>query len=92
MSGQVQFQTDTVTDAYACQEFLQLLGPMYGAEVFFFSDLEGVCYLLDSGSADRSCVSISGPAAPSVAECEEETTTTAKPTPTTTTPVTEAGK
>ena len=42
MSGQVVFQTDTVIDAFACQEFLLLLGPVYGAEVFFFSDLEGV--------------------------------------------------
>ena len=89
MSGQVQFQADTVTNAFACQEFLQLLGPMYEAQVFFFSDLEGVCYLLDS--PDRSCVSMSGPAAPSVEECEEDTTTTATPTPTTTT-ATEAGK
>ena len=49
MSGKVLFETDTVIDAFACQEYLQLLGPVYGAEVFFFSDLEGVCYLLDTG-------------------------------------------
>ena len=85
MSGQVLFETDTVIDAFACQEYLQLLGPVYGAEAFFFSDLEGVCYLLDS--TDRACVSMSGPAEPSVGECEEETTTT-----TTSTTVTEAGK
>ena len=89
MSGKVLFQTDAVIDAFACQEYLQDLGPVYGAELFFFSDLEGVCYLLDS--PDRSCVSMSGPAAPHVAECEEDTTTTATPTPTTTT-ATEAGK
>ena len=35
--------------------------------MFFFSDLEGVCYLLDS--ADRSCVSRSGPRSPSVTYC-----------------------
>ena len=73
MSGQVMVATDTVIDAFECQQFLQLLGPMYEAEVFFFSDLEGVCYLLDS--ADRACVSMSGPAAPSVVECEEESMT-----------------
>merc|ERR1712110_817106 len=83
MSGNVLFETDTLTDAFACQEFLQLQGPVYGAEVFFFSDLEGVCYLLDS--ADRACVSMSGPAAPSVAECEEDTTTSTSTTDTTTT-------
>ena len=71
MTGQVLFQTDTVIDAFKCQEYLQLQGSMYGAEVFFFSDMEGVCYLLDS--PDRSCVSMSGPAAPSMAECEEDT-------------------
>ena len=66
-------EAHTSTDAFACQEFLQLLGPVYGAEVFFFSDLEGVCYLLDS--ADRPCVSMSGPVEPSVGECDEDTTT-----------------
>ena len=74
MSGQVRYETDTVTDAFACQDFLQLLGPMYEAEVFFFSDLEGVCYLLDR--ADRTCASMSGPTQPSLGECEEDTTTT----------------
>ena len=83
MSGQVLFQDDAVIDAFACQEYLQLLGSMYGAEVFFFSELEGVCYLLDS--PDRLCLSMSGPAAPSVAECEEETTTSTTTTTTSTT-------
>ena len=91
MSGKVLYETDTLTDAFDCQEFLQLLGPVYGAEVFFFSDLEGVCYLLDS--ADRDCVSMSGPAAPSVVECKEDTTTTtSKVTTTTTTTVIESGR
>ena len=74
MSGTVLFQDDAVIDAVACQEYLQLLGPVYGAKVFFFSDLEGVCYLLDS--ADRACVSMSGPVEPSVEKCDEDTTTT----------------
>ena len=73
MSGTVLFQDDAVIDAVACQEYLQLLGPVYGAEVFFYSDLQGVCYLLDS--ADRSCVSRSGPRSPSVASCSPATTT-----------------
>ena len=108
MRGQVMFQSDAVIDAFACQEFLQLLGPVYGAEVFFFSDLEGVCYLVDS--VDRSCVSMSGPVAPSVGDCEESesttttttitttstttkiTTTITTPTSTTTTTTTETGK
>ena len=82
MSGQVLFEAHTLTDAFACQEFLQLLGPVYEAEVFFFSDLEGVCYLLDS--ADRACVSMSGPAEPSVEKCDEDTTTSTSSTTTTT--------
>ena len=86
MSGQVLFQDDAVIDAFACQEYLQLLGSMYGAEAFFFSDLEGVCYLLDS--ADRSCLSLSGPASPSVEKCEQEYTTTSISTTTTSTTIT----
>ena len=92
MSGQALFKTDSVIDAFACQEYLQLLGPLVGAEVFFFSDLEGICYLLDS--PDRSCVTLSGPATPSPAECVDETTTsttstiTATTTATTTTTIT----
>ena len=82
MSGAVLWQSDAVIDAYTCQEFFQLLGPVYGAEVFFFSDLEGVCYLLDS--ADRACVSMSGPAEPSVEKCDEDTTTSTSTTTTTT--------
>ena len=70
MSGEVLWESDAVIDVFACQEYLQLLGPVYGAEVFFFSDLEGVCYLLDS--ADRACVSMSGPAEPSVGECNSD--------------------
>ena len=86
MNAKVVWQSDAVIDAFACQEYLQLLGPVYGAEVFFFSDLEGVCYLLDS--ADRACVSMSGPAEPSVEKCDEHESTTT----TTTTTDTKAGK
>ena len=82
MNGEVLFQTDAVIDAFACQEYLQLLGPLNGAEVFFFSDAEGVCYQLDS--PQRSCLSLSGPAAPSMADCEENMTTTTTSTTTTT--------
>ena len=71
MSGQVVYQPENVVDAFACQEYLRLLGPVKGAEVFFFSDLEGVCYLLDS--SNRSCVSMSGPVSLPVEECEEDT-------------------
>ena len=86
MSGKVMFQSDAVIDAFACQEYLQDLGPVYGAKVFFFSDLEGVCYLLDS--SDRTCISMSGPAAPSVIKCEEEDTTTTGTTANTSTATT----
>ena len=86
MSGKVLFQSDAVIDAFACQEYLQDLGPVYGAELFFFSDLEGVCYLLDT--TDRSCVSMSGPATPSVNKCKEDMTTTGTTATTTTTTTT----
>ena len=59
MDGNIVFQTDAVKDAIACQDYLQLFGSLYGAEAFFFSKPEGVCYLLDS--RDRSCESMSGP-------------------------------
>ena len=88
MNGQVLWQSDLVIDAFDCQEKLQFWEAVYGAEVFFLSDLEGVCYLLDS--PDRSCVSMSGPAAPSVVDCQEDITT--ETTATSTTTVTEAGK
>ena len=45
MGGQVMFQENAVIDAFACQEYLQLLGPVYGAEVFFFSARAGGCLL-----------------------------------------------
>ena len=60
-SGKILWQSDAVVDAFACQEYLQLLGPVLGAEVFFYSDHDEVCFLLDS--ADRSCISMSGPRA-----------------------------
>ena len=67
MSGQVVFQADNVVDALTCQEYLDTLGSTFGAKVFVFSDLDGVCNLLDS--PDRSCLSMSGPAARPVEEC-----------------------
>ncbi len=89
MSGKVLWQSDAVIDAFACQEYLQLLGPVLGAEVFFYSDQDDVCFLLDS--PDRSCISMSGPKAPSLEDCqdnEEKTTTTPRDTSTTTTTAT----
>ena len=50
MNGKIVWQSDAVIDAFACQEYLQLLGPVYGAEVFFFSDLEGVCWTALTGA------------------------------------------
>ena len=62
------------------QEFLQLLGPVYGGSVFSYSSRDQVCYILDSG--DRECSSVSGPRQPSISDC---TTTTTTATTTTTT-------
>ena len=88
MSGKVLFQSDAVIDAFTCQEYLQLLAPVLGAEVFFYSDHDGVCFLLDS--ADRSCLSMSGPRSPFLEDCEHngEKTTTTPPTTSTRTPST----
>ena len=74
VNSNVLYQSDSVVDASACQEFLRLLGPVYGADVFLFSDTEGVCYLLDSPA--RSCVSMSGPRSPTWEECHHTTSTT----------------
>ena len=78
MSGKVLFQSDAVIDAFTCQEYLQLLAPVYGAEVFFYSDHDEVCFLLDS--PDRSCLSMSGPRAPTLGECQDSETTTSPTT------------
>ena len=67
-SGKILWQSNAVVDAFACQEYLKLLGPVLGAEVFFYSDHDEVCFLRDS--LDRSCLSMSGPRAPSLGECQ----------------------
>ena len=67
-SGKILWQSDAVVDAFACQKYLQLLGPVLGAEVFFYSDHDEVCFLLDI--PDRSCLSMSGPRSPLLGECQ----------------------
>ena len=37
--GKIHFQSDAMIDALAIQEYLQLLGPVYAVEVYFFTDL-----------------------------------------------------
>ena len=81
--GTVLWQSDEVTHTYECQDYLQLLGPVYGGEVFSYSHTSHTCSILDTGA--RHCSAVSGPRQPSVEECEATTTTTADP-PTTTSP------
>ena len=59
MLGNVVHEDNTLTDAHACQEVLQLIGSVFGAQVFLFSENDMVCYLLDS--SEKICNTISGP-------------------------------
>ena len=77
--GSVLWQGEDVT-AHNCQEILQLLGPVYGGEVFSYSSLDHTCSILDTGA--RHCSAVSGPRQPGVEECEASTTSTADPTTT----------
>ena len=83
--GSVLWQGEDVT-AHNCQEILQLLGPVYGGEVFSYSSLDHTCSILDTGA--RRCSAVSGPRQPSVEECEAATST---PAPVTTTPAPTSG-
>ena len=58
-SGNVLWQSDAITDASQCQEFLQLLGPVYGGQMFSFNHSSHTCSILDTG--DRDCSILSGP-------------------------------
>ena len=86
--GSVVWQSDpgVVTGAANCQEWLQVLGPELGGEVFSYSSEDKVCTILDTGA--RDCSKVSGPRQPSLEQCEAATTTTA---PVTTTPAPSSG-
>ena len=58
-SGNVLWQSDAISDASQCQEFLQLLGPVYGGQMFSFNHSSHTCSILDTG--DRDCSILSGP-------------------------------
>ena len=74
LQGDILWQDPAVRDAYECQEFLQLLGPVYGGEVFSYSSVDQVCYILDTEDSD--CKVVSGPRMPSVDQCSGSTDTT----------------
>ena len=57
--GNVLWQSDAISDASQCQEFLQLLGPVYGGQMFSFNHSSHTCSILDTG--DRDCSILSGP-------------------------------
>ena len=86
--GSVVWQSDVgeVTGAANCQEFLRVLGPVLGGEVFSYSSLDHTCSILDTGA--RHCSAVSGPRQPSVEECQAATST---PAPVTTTPAPTSG-
>ena len=52
------WQDEAVRNAHECQEFLQVLGPVYGGSVFSYSRTSHTCSILDSG--DRRCRAVSG--------------------------------
>ena len=80
--GTVLWRGDEVRSAHQCQEYLQLLGPGLGGEVFSYSHTDLVCYILDSGAWD-TCSSVSGPRQPSVEQCLATSTTSSTETSTT---------
>jgi len=80
MLGNVVHEDNTLTDAHACQEVLQLIGSVFGAQVFVFSETDMVCYLLDS--SEKICNTISGPRDPVVDGCETTVSTTSTSTTT----------
>ena len=80
LQGSVLWQSDTVRDTSQCQEYLQVLGPVLGGEVFSYSSEDRTCSILDTGA--RHCSAVSGPRQPSVEECQAATSTTADPTST----------
>ena len=73
LEGSVLWQSDSVTHAYECQEYLQVLGPEYGGKVFLYSRNTHTCTILDTGA--RECSKVSGPRQPSLEECDDTTTT-----------------
>ena len=86
--GTVLWQSDEVTHTYECQDYLQLLGPVYGGSVFSYSHTSHTCSILDTGA--RHCSKLSGPKQPSVEQCDTATTPELTTTPevTTTAPAT----
>ena len=80
LQGSVLWQSVEVINTYECQEFLQVLGPELGGEVFSYSSEDKVCYILDTGA--RECSKLSGPRQPNLEQCDTTTT----PEVTTTTP------
>ena len=87
--GTVLWQSDEVTHTYECQDYLQVLGPVYGGSVFSYSHTSHTCTILDTGA--RHCSKVSGPRQPSLEQCDDTTTTTepsTTPEVTTTAPAT----
>ena len=75
-----------------CQEYLQVLGPVLGGEVFSYSHTSRTCSILDTGA--RHCSKLSGPRQPSLEQCDDTTSTTTEATttaPTTPAPANENG-
>ena len=74
LGGNILWLSDAVRDASHCQEYLQLLGPVYGGSVFSYSSRDQVCSILDTGA--RHCSKLSGPRQPSLEHCDDTTSTT----------------
>ena len=83
LGGNILWLSDAVRNASHCQEYLQLLGPVYGGSVFSYSHTSRTCTILDTGA--RHCSKVSGPRQPSLEQCDDTTTT---PEVTTTAPAT----
>ncbi|XP_023337312.1 uncharacterized protein LOC111708219 isoform X3 [Eurytemora carolleeae] len=78
--GEEKFN-NTVTDAHACQELLQILGGVYGAEYFVYDATTTDCIFYSTTASE--CDGYSGPTRPDIDDCAGEGTTAASTTTTT---------
>ena len=81
--GEEKFN-NTVTDAHACQELLQILGGVYGAEYFVYDSTTTDCIFYSTTASE--CDGYSGPTRPDIDDCAGEGTTAASTTTTTDAP------
>merc|ERR1712218_54422 len=63
-TGKVVLDKDSITDGHACQQLLQEVGWIYGAEYFLFDSNLQRCVFYDS--MEMACDAVSGPSHPQI--------------------------